>query len=55
MKYSVEILRLGSDPRLTLEEKMPKVKELIEKALSELNITLFFIENVLTEAIESVV
>jgi len=55
MKYSIEVLKLGSDPRIPLEEKMVKAKDLIETALRELNTILFFIENVMLEAVEATV
>lgn len=55
MKYSVEVLKIASDPRTTLDEKAPKVKDLLEKAISSFNLYLFFIEDLLKEILEKVV
>lgn len=55
MKYSVEVLKYGSDPTLNLEEKAKRVVEIVEKAVFELETYLFFIEDVLKEVVERVV
>lgn len=55
MKYSPQLLILGSNPTLELGEKAKIANEIIEKALSELETILFFIEDVLREVLEKVV
>lgn len=55
MKYSVEVLKIASDPTFTLDEKAPKVKELLEKAISSFNLYLFFIEDILKEILKEVI
>lgn len=55
MKYSFEILKISTNVTLSFEEKSAQVKVLIEKALNEFNVTLFFIEDILNEVISKVV
>lgn len=55
MKYAVEVLKVGSDPRLDLAEKERKTKELVNNAIKEFEIYLFFIEDVIKEVVEKIV
>ncbi|MEM0010917.1 hypothetical protein [Metallosphaera sp.] len=55
MRYSPQLLILGSNPAMELGEKERIAREIIDKALSELETILFFIEDVLREVLEKVV
>lgn len=55
MKYSPQIILIGSDPLTDLKQKEKLVKEILEKALDELETILFFIEDILRELVEKVV
>ncbi len=51
MKYSVEILKIQADPTLTLADKEPRVKEILDEVINELEKVLFFIEEPLRELV----
>ncbi|MEM3961633.1 MAG: hypothetical protein QXQ36_07195 [Sulfolobales archaeon] len=55
MKYSLEILKIGSDPRISLEDKAGIVLELVRRAVDEVETYLLFIEDVLRELLEKAI
>ncbi len=54
-EYSVEILKISSNPALPLEEKARLVNEILSKLLGELETILFFTENVIQEILSRMI
>lgn len=55
MKHSPQLLILGSNPAMEMEEKTKIAREIIDKSLSEFETYLFFIEDVLNEVLRKAV
>ncbi|MEM3662380.1 MAG: hypothetical protein QXI68_02225 [Sulfolobales archaeon] len=55
MKYSPQLLILGSNPAMDLKDKAKIAREIIDKALFEFETYLFFIEDVVREIVSQTV
>lgn len=52
MRHATEIIKISSNPQLTLEDKAPRVIEELASAIEDFERVLMFLEDVIIEVIE---